>query len=79
MREYYENEIARLEGEDLLQIPVTAMKTPYGDYGIVDSQFLAYWIEPKLAEKLYKVQSEYYHRARAQHWAENQYGDAGDN
>ena len=56
-----------------------AVKLPTESYAIVNlkTKMLNY-IDYELAEKLYKTQNDQYHYAKAQFWAENQYGDAGE-
>lgn len=57
----------------------TAVKLPTESYAIVNlkTKVMSY-IDHKLAEKLYKTQNDQYHYAKAQFWAENQFGDAGE-
>ena len=56
-----------------------AVKLPTESYAVVELKTKKFqYIDVKLAEKLYKVQNDRYHNAKAKYWAENQYGDAGD-
>ena len=56
-----------------------AVKLPTESYAIINLKTkVINYIDPELAEKLYKTQNDQYHYAKAQFWAENQYGEAGE-
>lgn len=56
-----------------------AVKLPTESYAIINLKTkVINYIDPELAEKLYKTQNDQYHYAKAQFWAENQFGNAGE-
>ena len=70
-----------LEGLPLLDFCfnnyIIAFKSGFGDYFVLCNSF-SMEVSEKTAQKIYKVQEDYYKDMKAQNWAKGQFGNAGD-